>query len=120
MKNILSLLVLASSVAFAQTAFAADATVGASTKTTIESPTAAVNQVAPGVTTGTSVSTTVTDTSSKPTGGTLKDGTKYEVGSDNTITLINPDGSKNVAPDGVLTNKDDTTFNVKEGKIVTQ
>lgn len=117
MKNVFPMLVLASSVMFAPVVFAADVGVTTAVKATVDTP---VTQVAPSVSTGTSVSATSTTEDSKPVAGTLKDGTKYEIGSDKTVTLINPDGTRNVAPDGVLTNKDDTTFNVKEGKILSQ
>lgn len=48
----------------------------------------------------------------------LRDGTKIEISDDNTVTIINPDGTRNVAPDGILTLKDQTTFDVKDGKRV--
>lgn len=115
MKNVFPMLVLASSVMFAPVVFAADVGVTTGVKATVDTP---VTQVAPSISTGTTATATTED--SKPVTGTLKDGTKYEIGSDKTVTLINPDGTKNVAPDGVLTNKDDTTFNVKEGKLLSQ
>ena len=56
----------------------------------------------------------------KPAMDKLKDGTKIEIGSDGSVSVFNTDGTKNPAPDGVLTLWDDTTFNVKNGKKVTQ
>ncbi len=54
----------------------------------------------------------------KPIAGELKDGTRIEIGSEGTVTLTNTDGSKNTAPDGVFTLKDNTTFSVKSGRKV--
>src|SRR5579871_4416522 len=48
----------------------------------------------------------------------LKDGTKVEIGADNSVNLVNADGTKTPAPDGTHTLKDGTTLMVKDGKKV--
>lgn len=46
----------------------------------------------------------------------LKDGTHIEIMADGSVLIVNSDGSKTPAPDGVHTLKDGTTFEVKDGK----
>ena len=46
----------------------------------------------------------------------LKDGTRVEINEDGEVTLTNPDGTKNPAPDGTYTLKNNTTFDVKDGE----
>ncbi len=55
-----------------------------------------------------------------PVEGELKDGTKVEFGTDGTVSIVNVDGTKTPAPDGVHTLRDNTTFAVKDGKKVVE
>jgi len=78
----------------------------------------------PAVTSAIATTTTATppavkqEVKSESSADVLKDGTKIEIGSDGIVKIINADGTKTTAPDGVLTLKDETTFNVKDGKKV--
>jgi glucose/arabinose dehydrogenase len=49
---------------------------------------------------------------------TLKDGTKLEVESDNTVWVLGADGSKVTAPDGMMLMRNGLTLVVKNGKQV--
>lgn len=66
--------------------------------------------------------TTVTTTAvaAAPAVRELKDGTRIEVAADNSVSVINADGSKTPAPDGAHTLKDGTTITTKDGKKVAE
>jgi hypothetical protein len=54
----------------------------------------------------------------KPIHAELSDGTQVEFDLDGSVWILNKDGSKDPAPDGILTLKDGVTFNVKNGNRV--
>ena len=54
----------------------------------------------------------------KPIHAELNDGTQVEFGLDGSVSILNKDGSKDPAPDGILTLKDGVTFTVKGGQRV--
>jgi hypothetical protein len=54
----------------------------------------------------------------KPIHAELNDGTQVEFDLDGSVWILNKDGSKDPAPDGILTLKDGVTFNVKNGNRV--
>lgn len=56
----------------------------------------------------------------KPITAELSDGTKIEINSEGEVTAVNEDGSRNPAPDGVLTLKDGVTITIKGGKKISQ
>lgn len=115
MKKILSLFAVASVAALSSIAVAEDK---ATTHIVAATPAtaAATNSKMPVK----EIAKTAVPEVAKSVTGTLKDGTKFEIGSDGTVTVINSDGTKTTAPDGVFTMQDDTTFNVKDGKKVAQ
>jgi hypothetical protein len=51
-----------------------------------------------------------------PVSGELKDGTKIEIAPDGVVSVVNADGTKTAAPDGMLTLRDGATVVVKSGK----
>jgi hypothetical protein len=111
MKTLLSLAVF-SGLAVLGTAALAEDTPAATTPLAVTAATAAT--ISTPVTT-TAVPKTTAQTA-KPVMDELKDGTKIEIGTDGTVSIMNADGTKTTAPDGVLTLKDQTTFGVKDGK----
>ncbi len=56
----------------------------------------------------------------KPIHAELNDGTEVEFGLDDSVSILNKDGSKTPAPDGNLTLKDGVTFTVRNGQRVNE
>lgn len=112
MKTLLSLAVFSTLAALGAAAFAEDTPAAATTPSAVTAATTATIST-PVATTAASSTTTQT---AKPVMDELKDGTKIEIGTDGTVSIVNADGTKTTAPDGVLTLKDQTTFGVKDGK----
>lgn len=73
------------------------------TTTTIQSPTG---------------TTTITNTPGKSIISKLKDGSKIEIDSDNSVYTVFPDGARVAATNGVHTLLDGSTITVKDGKII--
>ena len=115
MYKLLSFALLASVISVGSSSFAADKM--DSKVTTTHSTATKVDATNPA-----NVTDTVTKTieTTKPVTAELSDGTKIEISGDNEVTAINADGTKNPAPDGVLTLKDGVTITVKGGKKVSQ
>jgi len=105
MNKFLSLLAVAGVVAISSSAFAEDK---------VATPTA------PHTSTATAKASEASKEAAKPVAAELQDGSKIEIASDSTVSVIEKDGSKTAAPDGVHTLKDGVTFTVKNGKRVAQ
>ncbi|MEI6731018.1 MAG: hypothetical protein WCL30_07160 [Pseudomonadota bacterium] len=111
MNKFLSLLAVAGVVAISSSAFAEDK---------VATPVQAPAHAMPAKTVEPAKSVELAKEAAKPISAELQDGSKIEIATDSTVSVIEKDGSKTAAPDGVHTLKDGVTFTVKNGKRVVQ
>jgi len=127
MRMFLSLMTVASMITVSAMAFAADIPASTTNTAQVSPVTAAPAAVAAPVAVAPAATPPVNPVPamemakpvvSGPVQSELKDGTKIETGLDGSVTVVNVDGTRTPAPDGILTLKDGTTISVKNGNKV--